>query len=125
MEFVKENHEALHDALDNARKARRVINISAGGFISYEFSKINQDIVKAFFNEFQSPNPTMARGNGAYLLYRTLSDLRRNSKHALNREWLLAVSIKAMNAYMHKRTIRQLKFSGKESFPEITKEYLR
>jgi hypothetical protein len=115
--FTEENYEQLKKALCLARKSSPIIQMSIGGFLAFEYLKYDEELTNSFFEDFKTVGNSYS--NAATILYKTISNQRCTKKSSLSADWVCALSIKAINAYMQGVNIKTLVWQKQERPPLI------
>jgi hypothetical protein len=119
MEVLARHPEAV-DYLQLARKARNLVPVSIIGYVTYwgvRAAGVTMAAAEGFIEGLVNSS-TLDDGD-ARLLLRARLDRARASKGQLTTAFTTALTIKAWNAYLEDRPIKQLRWAGEE-WPEFT-----
>lgn len=90
---------------------------SLAAFLHYHFSTIDADAADVFWEQVLQ-GIGLERDSGPHRLHVTVQSIRDTPGKSLETVWLWAVTIKAWNAWREGRSVKVLRWSTGEKFPE-------
>lgn len=118
-----ENTPRLEDTLRQASafyvKSNHLISVSMAALIYWTFSEIDGEACERFF-DMLATGANLDEGNPILVLRNTLFDINKRGAHSdrTSRRRIVGITVKAWNKWREGATVKLLKFSPTEQFPD-------
>ena len=116
---IREAHPGIAESAEFAARAcGKVVSPTQGGFVHYHAAqRAGRAVADEFFLRLGDGIGLPA--NSPILALKSRLESNRRAKAKLSQTEILALVIKAWNAYVQNREIKQLKFDRREEFPDF------
>lgn len=118
-----ENTPRLEDTLRQASafyvKSNHLMSVSMAALIYWTFSEIDGEACERFF-DMLATGANLDEGNPILVLRNTLFDINKRGAHSdrTSRRRIVGITVKAWNKWREGATVKLLKFSPTEQFPD-------